>query len=368
MKRRDFIIGSTSSAGILLLDGAKAATPCWPVLDGSTASRPCPAGDAEADWQGRIADPGVVWFHDFRSESEVNAFRWAGGTGNDPGDLGRPNTVRHNASDGITGGCLEIFRPTGSKDGAVWWRPYSALDTGNGKPEPDPAANGTVPVRPWAPQQDGSQTRTWQPGYYGNAAYHPGRPGRFDGTDFFFQCRVKIDRRRWGQRDGGKLFYFTRTDRSLTSQEIVTRSYDDGNVEGKEHNFFTIYRSGGTGLQDDEPGPINQVGSELGPCDWPNTLGGCWEWSGGWDTVLYHIVPGLHSNSDTIVEIWGAHPGETSYTKFWDQPDVDMPFDVIEGYGALLVSAYHNGREMTEFYHRYCQLIFSKNFIPCPLI
>lgn len=369
MKRRDFIVGSASSAGILLLDGAKAATPCWPALDDSTAPPPCPIANAEADWQARISDPGVVWYHDFRTEAEVNAFRWAGGTGNDPGDLGRPNTCLYNESDGITGGCLEIFRPAGNREGAVWWRPYSALDTGTGKPENDPAANGTLPVRPWAPTQGGGQIGDFSPGYYGNATYHSAHPGRFDGTDYFFQCRVKMDPRRSGQRDGGKLFYFTRCDRSLTSQEIVTRSGEDGNVPGGGHNYFSVQRSGGTGLVDDDPGPQNQVNGELGLCDWPNTLGGCWEWSGGWDTLLYHVVPGLHNNGDTIFEVWAAHPGETTYTKIWDQANVDLPFDVIEGHGALICSAYQNGRDFaTDFYHRYCQMIFSRNFIPCPLI
>jgi hypothetical protein len=366
MKRREFILGATGSAGTLLLGGANAARPCPPVLAGGGAVS-CMTGDAEADWQSRIAGPGVVWFHDFRSDAEVDAFRWVGGVGNDPNDLGRPNTVRRNTSDGITGACLEIFRPRGSSEGSVWWRPFSALDTGSGKPESDPAANGTLAVSSWAPTQGGSQTANWQPGYYGNSTYHASHPGRFDGTDYYFQCRVKMDPRRTGEPDGGKLFYFTRTDRSLTDQEIVTVSGQDGNVSG--FNFFSMYRSGSPPLTSDNAGNENQVGNELGTCDWPGQIDACWSWSGGWDTVLYHIVPGRNSNSDTVVEVWAAHPGETTYTKIWDQRNVNLPFDVIEGHGALICSGYMNGQNFgTDFYHRYCQLIFSKNFIPCPQV
>ena len=218
MKRRDFIIGATGSASSLLLPNSVLAKPCPPSVAGAPAPL-CPAGDAEDDWQARISDPGVVWFHDFRTDAEVDQFRWAGGTGNDPGDLGRPNTVRRLTNDGITGSCLEIFRPAGSSDGAVWWRPFSPLDTGNGKPENDPAANDSLSVLPWTPSQGGSEMERWQPGYYGHANYHAGHPGRFDGTEYYFQCRVKMDPRRTGQPDGGKLFYFTRCDRSLTDQE-----------------------------------------------------------------------------------------------------------------------------------------------------
>ncbi|MEO1202679.1 MAG: hypothetical protein AAFX10_08230, partial [Pseudomonadota bacterium] len=165
MKRREFVIGVAGSASLLLHDDGASATPCPPSVDG-TVGQPCPTAGAEADWQARIADPGVVWYHDFRSDAEVDAFRWAGGVGNDPNDQARPNTVRRITSDGITGACLEVIRRAGSADPANWWRPYSPLDTGSGKSEPDPGADGTIPVRPWQPQQGGNQTANWFDGYY----------------------------------------------------------------------------------------------------------------------------------------------------------------------------------------------------------
>ena len=126
MKRREFILGATSSASLLLVNGARAATPCGPVLADASTIVPCPVGDVEADWLARTSGPGVVWFHDFRSDAEVDAFRWAGGYGNDPNDVHRPGLCRRNVSDGITGGgCLELIYPVGSSAAPGWWRPFS---------------------------------------------------------------------------------------------------------------------------------------------------------------------------------------------------------------------------------------------------
>jgi hypothetical protein len=237
------------------------------------------------------------------------------------------------------------------------------MDTGSGKPVNDPAANGSLAVEAWAPTQGGSQTASWDPGYYGHSSYHATSPGQFDGTNYFFQARIKMDPRRATQSEGGKLFYFTRTDKSLTSQEIVTES---GEITAGV-NYFSMYRGGGSPLESDTPGSSNNPGSDLGFCDWPSEVANCWAWSGGWDTLLYHIVPGLDGNADTVVQVWAAHPGETSYTKIWDQDDVDLSFSVINGHGALICSAYMNKLDFTtEVFHRYAQLIFSHDFIPCP--
>lgn len=325
------------------------------------------SGNLDLDWQARISQPGVVWHHDFRLDSEIDAFRWTGGVGNDPNDVGRPNTVRRITSDGITGGCLEIFRPAGSADGAVWWRPFSPIvGSGNGKGADDPGANGSISVESYAATQGGGEIAGWQPGYYGNTVYHSSHPGRFDGTEYYFQVRVKMDARRATELDGGKLFYFTRTDQSLTSQEIVTQSGQDGNVSGR--NFFNMYRSGSPALSSDDPGSENQVGNESGTCDWPAQINACWEWSNDWDTLLYRVRPGLHSNNDTLVQVYAAHPGESKYTRIWNQDNVDLPFAEIEGHGAVIFSCYQNGENFTtDVYHRYCQAIFSKDPIPAPL-
>lgn len=368
MRRRDFVIGAAGTASALYLRRG-AAAPCPPVLENGSVI--CPAGDAEADWQARISDPGVVWYHDFRSDAEVDAFRWSGGYGNDPNDDFRPNTVRRNTSDGITGACLEIVRRAGVSSPAAWWRPYSPLDTGNGKPVADPGASGTIPVRPWAVTPGGSELARFQQSYYGHQSYHSEYPGQFDGTGYYLQARVKMDPTRIRQPEGGKLFYFTRSDRALTGQQIITISAVDGGLSGGDLNFFSMFRSGSPPLASDTNGTSNQPGSDLGFCDWPREINNCWTWSGGWDTILYHVVCGLDSGNDTVVQVWAAHPGETEYTKIWDQSDVDLPYDEEspKGQNALICSGFMNRQEFTaDTYHRYCQLIFSKNFIACPQV
>src|SRR5690606_27585523 len=72
---------------------------------------------AEQDWLIRSGQdsnnpqPGVVWFHDFRSDAEVNQFRWTPGYmgGNDPLAVGSnsqapvPTNTRRITTDGIPG-------------------------------------------------------------------------------------------------------------------------------------------------------------------------------------------------------------------------------------------------------------------------
>ena len=84
MKRRDFLITSAGLTGSML-PVLTLGRPCPPatlsVDGGSTATTACVQGDAEADWLLRSGQdagnpqPGVVWFHDFRSDAEVNNFR-----------------------------------------------------------------------------------------------------------------------------------------------------------------------------------------------------------------------------------------------------------------------------------------------------
>jgi len=42
MKRREFVLGATSVAGLIYTSGVRAAKPCFPILDGSTGSATCP--------------------------------------------------------------------------------------------------------------------------------------------------------------------------------------------------------------------------------------------------------------------------------------------------------------------------------------
>src|SRR5690606_33456638 len=96
-----------------------------------------------------------------------------------------------------------------------WWRPFSPLRApGNGKPKDDPAGMGAT-LRTWNPSNGSSTTANWFGGYYGHSSYHAANPSLFDGTEYWIQARIKMDPNRVASNNatGGKLFYFTRTDR-----------------------------------------------------------------------------------------------------------------------------------------------------------
>jgi len=393
VKRRDFLISTATLSASLLPSLARGqAGPCPPsrlsVEGGTSADTSCNPGDAEADWLLRTGQdpshpqPGVVWFHDFRSDAEVDAFRWTGGYrgGNDPRAIGSEvaNLTRRNTSDGVTGGgCLEILRPAGTRDGSHWWRPFSPLPgSGNGRGVDDPAANGTLAIQPYQATDGGSQVYDWgRRGYYGHASYHEGSV--FDGTSFYLQMRVKMDPRRTAAGNSlvGKLTFLTTTRWSLTTQELVTYSASRTDGVGTP-NYFRIYGGGNSDPLDDKDSigrRGNQPGSELGVCDMSSGRN-CWAWSGGWDTIMYHLTPGRAGVVESVLQVYAAHPGETSYTKIWDQTWANgyeysggSPY-VANGYNALICSIYQNGLRNTEFWHRYDQIIFSKSFIPCPQV
>jgi hypothetical protein len=234
---------------------------------------------------------------------------------------------------------------------------------GNGKGVDDPGANGTISVETWAPVADGNQTATWVGGFYGHPDYHAASPGEFDGHGYWFQARVKMDPRRALTENqpgsAGKLFYFSRTDATLTSQEIVTVS---GRFSPSDSPpWFSMYRSGFDPLVNDDPGTSNQPNNEQGFCDWPGTITACWGWAYDWATMLYHVIPMKHNDGKTIVQCWAQNPGETGYTRVWDQDNIVLPFGVgePEGHNAIICSGYMNGKTMTEFFHRWDELIFS---------
>lgn len=359
---------------------------------------------AEEDWLLRSGQdssnpqPGVVWFHDFRTDAEVNQFRWCdaygGGqapvlTGSAQGNIPFPGNTRRITTDGIQGagsGVLEIVAHDGgvsnpTQDTAEWWRPYSPLNApGNGRATNDPAANGTLTRRTWSVSNQSSTMAGHNLGYYGHADYHG--QGQFDGTEFYLQVRVKIDTNRDASDNdsGGKLFYFTRNDVSATSQEIVTESQeiDEGN------DLFSMYRTVGTGLEHDGAGVNthgNQPGIEgglvgNGVCRFDNNggrLANCFRLTRGvWWTLEYHVRPGHDGVGETLVEVWAQETAGGAVQRVWNQPGVELPYGASDPFGinALICSGYMNrfggNRINTQFYHRWTQIIFSQQPIPFP--
>jgi hypothetical protein len=380
---------------------------------------------AEADWKLRSGQdsanpqPGVVWYHDFRSDAEVTNFRCSNNSGqgagapggwNDPlGRDQRSQYCRRITTDGITGACMEILRPAiamsridggTSYEAPHWIRQFSPLNgASNGRGVADPGAGGTITPRSFTPTQNGSQTSGWSGGWYANSVYHNLPNGDYDGTEYWIQCRVKMDQRRLGNgntEETGKALWVTRANASATDQEVIIES--GGRNGGGPTNYFGMYRSIGPNLEDDAPGIAvhgNHPGTQYGTvgdglCRLDNNggrLANCWYWPPDqWVTVLWHIRPGTNANtfvysnsntaagnSDTLIEVYVAAQGVQNYTRIWYQPNADIPFDVHWGHQVLYLSTYCNEEPPTgtlpnPFYIRFCQLIFSKQYIPVPQV
>ncbi len=371
-----------------------------PIVPPSPTPTPINSANAQADWLYRSGQdtknpqPGVVWFHDFNSNNEVNNFRWTGGynSGNDPLAVGNTSTgnpidqqcqseigsscVHRLTTDGVTGGdCLEILRPAGSNDPSMWWRPLSPIvATGNGRTTNDPGA-GKITPQAYSPTDGGSQISNWgSRGYYGQGT----STSIFDGKTYFLQLRIKMDPRRTtaGNVDVGKLMYQTITNASNTPQELVTYSNAASTSGIGVPNYFRMYGLGNySALEqgDSLKRPGQQVGSALANyttkqyCNVDSGPANCWYWSGGWDTIMYQLTPGGNGTQDTVMRVYAAHQGTTAYTLIWDETyatkyDTSYPL----GYNAVILSAYQNGTNNTEFWQRYDQVIFSQQFIPCP--
>jgi hypothetical protein len=269
---------------------------------------------------------------------------------------------------------------------------------GNGKPDDDPGAN---PLQ-WNPNLNTSETVEWNSGWYGKTLYHgmdnecgvigcpTGQPSQWDGTEYYFQVRSKIDpTRRLYDFGGGKFLYFTRTDASQSTQEIVTWNRRDATPDDGG-NYFFMYRFGFDGtvpLEDDDSLTERQPGSDLNDfptayCKWEQgQTARCWSHSNGlpqsdplyntWDTYLYHIVPGFHASGDTIVQVWAAREGQTTYTKIWDQSVVNLQYSAVFGHNAIIATSYlGDGVDPIppSYSNRYAQMIFSTQFIECPQV
>jgi hypothetical protein len=245
---------------------------------------------------------------------------------------------------------------------------------GNGRTSNDPAANGTLTVRSWNATNGGSQTNSHQFGRYGHPSY--ASDGNFDGNEYWLQVRVKYDSRRLAANNpgGGKMFYFTICEFSAPAQEIITESRD------QSFNFpaLSMYRSVGPPLEGDTSNGGNQPGTTIGTvgdrtCQFDDTGGqraNCWAFpTDQWVTLLYHVVLGTDSGSNTTVEVSACEPGQSVYRQIWRQTTVNLPYSSgrARAHSALIISQYMNGQNFgTPFTHRFTQLIFSKQHIPPP--
>lgn len=366
-----------------------------------------------ADWQKRSTLPGVVWAHNFDTAAEVNRFRNNGAVGIAPNEVGGPLNF---VADGFAGGgCVEINIATGATTGHSWWRPLSALAANdNGKSTADPAANGTVPVRSYSAASNSNYN--FRKGYYAHPAvqaqypYWPtaGTTDIYDGTEFWFQCRFKIQNTRWSPGNPpGKLLYIDIT--GMTGdQEIIVRSVNNPDSITGEQFFGTnpllMYTSFG-GLANSIIGPtqgsytgsLEPGGPYAATCTYeankavPNA---CWEFpSNQWTTLLFHVIPGRDNAAfvgqplanwpyaDATIEVWKCDLNETAYTKIFEKFDLKWTYysnPQSSGNGpsgqwhppafnSVSPSGYMNNvPAATGWYQRYTQPILSKDYIPPP--
>jgi len=344
----------------------------------------------------------------------MNRFRWTSsyGSGNDPLARGgsNPSYMAWHATGGPGNGpYISIFHkavgPNVGSNGSEykWCRPFSPLDAAStGRGAADPAYGNQIPLQTFTPTDQGDQTVSYgnrlRSGYYGKPEYqaagvyfgnplYPQVSKIFDGYDFYIQLRVKADPARMtlGSPVNGKLFFLTNTTNvTYCNQEIVTVSaYPKPNGTPNQPNRHTMYEGQFGYLHDIGTGPTENIG------------GAEWAYSGGWDTLLYHITPGTANVSgsegvlgggagslvrDTRVELWAAHEGETGYTKIWDtsyravyeNQEQYTPGHLKYGWNAITLANYQNvdlGESIAaSFYQNFAQVIFSKQFIPCPQV
>jgi hypothetical protein len=397
---------SAITANVTLPTGvAITSTPSWRITASSGATLGTTSNvnltiveAAAGDWATRISGPGVVWYHTFDNAAEVNQFRWTGAynSGNDPLGLGDgAQYVTHQTSGGADGGgYLRIHYPLGSTSGrgnSSWWRPFNPL-TGatNGRGSNDPGANGTLTPVAWGASNGSGTLLQWtstatNPGFYGHATEVAAAPTKFQGNDYYVQFRVRRAIAPGPPPDTGsftnitgKSFWLTTTVFSNPAQELVTygASVGNGDVAGVQprHNVYVGQNFGNI---------VSQPNVSVATSNWDLN----WRYTGGWDTLLYHITPGTQNGTGsnrTRIEVWAQRdltlfPAESGqYTKIWDvtytqgfttgSNSTGAPS--YNGWNALLLSAYHNGAAFTTsaFNQEYDQVIFSKATIPAPTV
>lgn len=402
MRRRDLLIGSAGAAASLTFGRLAAGAPSIPATESIT-----PATE-QSDWIARSTGPGVLWAHNFDSASEVDAFRVVAGYGNDPTNASK-STCLWDAADGFAGGgSLTCSVPTGGFSSGYWNRPMAAFAAPhNGRPTNDAAANGAVRLRTYN-AHDHTQDWNFYGGYYGHpsaqAAFPTwqGQSGIWDGTEFWVQFRAKITGARWTPGNpNGKLVFIDVT--GLTgSQEIIIQSENSPGAAGDRYydrNPFRMYTSQGSepnSLLVSSRGEVQPGGPYARTCSLSN-LGvprACWVWpSDEWVTVLVHLVPGGDNDAyygahpsaplsswpfrDTTLEAWVARRHERAYTKVYESRTLALDYYSNKhhppAYNKFGPAAYMNAGAsprpaVAGWSQKFTQIVFSREFIPCPSV
>jgi hypothetical protein len=354
MKRRDFVqSASMGLAGMLLPPAGFGQTkPCAPPVltaaGGTTATTSC-SDDALSDWISRSTGPGVVWAHNFDTDSEITAFRENAAASTitrfaDGPTAASPYSMNIAIPQGLKAG--ETWTPDGASvggwinhtngtrtyyttsqavaaglvQGGSWYRPMSALAAGaNGKETADPGAGGSLPRRGWSL----ANGQVWRTGYYGHASEQARYPSwlndskPWDGNEFYLQMWVKFSPNRWNYdperkmgQPNGKLVMIQCMRADHNRGELVISSNGKNPQQGgyywRETAPFSMYTAYGSGANADLSDPQGRNGSSPYPAQMQPSYGcrvgvntDCWEWpKGEWVNILLRVKPGPHSQGN----------------------------------------------------------------------
>lgn len=380
-------LGNIESIGTALPSGVTIeSTPTWRLTATSGATLGTTSGhqlklipSAEADWQTRASAAGVIWAHDFRTDAEVDSFRWENGKGDDPGRVspGAAELIRQ-TSDGIAGtdgACIEITRGLGLGNQQLWWRPFSPSAVGNGSA----AIPGGLNVFAGPNQYPGaSAISNWNHGNVVNIN-EAGGSERISG-DIYFSFRMKLDPRiiqngYIGTDFGGKILYVSRTEASLVAQEVIMQTGEQtpptaADVHLVQFNRYLDYRAMLSNTA--QPGSITanqkQPGSSLLPTlvQYPY---------GEWRSYMFHFVAGRENDGlsgqfwDSQIQLYQCADGDTAWTKIWDVQTYGFDFQnsYTKGWNAIILSNFHNaGYDGNPFWMRWTQCILSTQWINPP--
>lgn len=211
-------------------------------------------------------------------------------------------------------------------------------------------------MREYNPTQGSGAINTHQFGWYGHRDYHT---SVFDGSEFWLQLRVKRDLAR-GTNGVGKSVEILQAARiSPSHQTLVT--YSSLSLGGAWRAYAYWDGRGAFPIQQQ----AGRIASETTTVQ-PGGVLPLWTYSGGWDTLMYHFIPGHEDTVDTRFEVYAAREGETQYTLITSGLYQVTSFLGQRGWQALALMTYNNGETHPAFTDRYDQIILSQQSIPCP--
>lgn len=371
----------------------------------------------QQDFDNRMNAAGVVWGHDFKLSTEVSNFAHDSHLSSDP------YTLSHSPTGGLSGGRCIMTVPAGGTAVSGWDRPFSPFvagttsGNGRGAGNPDPALGGTLTRQSWTLESNNAQIGKWGKGYYCHSAYNndgtarnPGGSSGFTadnipGNEFYIQALIRIPAARFasGQPDGKLLMVMITGDGPTVltgqprtpDQELVVKSNPNSIYEmytnfGRQSNSF-IYSDQANQSGNFQPGGVaplcDSANHGQGPLDSdPAMRNLCWMWQPDiWHAILIYMKPGHNGDptgdspsfpnaaNDTIVKIWMARQGETSYTKIWDKSDYVWCYGGGDpwpmGFNMLAFNAYMNDQPaIAGWTHEMAQCIFSRSTIACPQV